>query len=150
MNAIEIPGWSFSDSDMAEPKEKFNRPGGTAGKSLAGGLVSRRSAKGELVPPRRFPECRMRGLSRQPAGLVVASEERVSGCVNMTNHERRTAQFAEAGFRTNLPFTSRVSIFFADFGSNSNFARANGYCSGAHFAGAGAERVAIGITRQVG
>ena len=55
MNAIEIPGWSFSSSDMAEAREKFNQPGGTAGKSLAGGLVLRRTANGELVPPRRFP-----------------------------------------------------------------------------------------------
>jgi len=55
MNAIEIPGWSFSGSDMAEAREKFNRPGGTAGKSLAGGLVSRTTARRESVPPRRFP-----------------------------------------------------------------------------------------------
>jgi hypothetical protein len=67
MNAIEIPGWPFSDSDMAEAREKFHRSGGTAGKSLAGGLVSRRTANGESVSPRRFLECRL-GETEPPAG----------------------------------------------------------------------------------
>ena len=70
MNAIEIPGWSFSGSDMAEAREKFNRPGGTAGKSLAGGLVSRRAARrGIGFAASISPNAECTGLGRQPAVL---------------------------------------------------------------------------------
>jgi hypothetical protein len=51
LSVIEIPGWSSFASDMAGAREKFNRPGGTAGKTLAGGLVLREMAKGTSIPP---------------------------------------------------------------------------------------------------
>jgi hypothetical protein len=41
MSILEIPGWSSSGSDMAGARKNFNQPGGTAGKTLAGGLAPR-------------------------------------------------------------------------------------------------------------
>jgi hypothetical protein len=71
MSVNEIPGWSFSGSDIAEAKEKYNRPGGTAGKSLAGGLVLREVVEERSTPPHRFLEADCAGRSHQPAGFSV-------------------------------------------------------------------------------
>ena len=68
----KIPGWSSSHSVMAGAQKKFNQPGGTAGKTLAGGFALRNQANVNSIPPHRIPpaECAGQATSRRHRHLV--------------------------------------------------------------------------------
>jgi hypothetical protein len=63
----KIPGWSSSRSNMAGAQKKFNQPGGTAGKTLAGGLALHALANETSIPPHQDLAIQERS-AKPPAG----------------------------------------------------------------------------------
>jgi hypothetical protein len=74
LSTHKIPGWSSSHSVMAGAQQKFNQPGGTAGKTLAGGFALRNRANVNSIPPHRIPpaECAGQATSRRHRRLEAA------------------------------------------------------------------------------
>jgi len=52
-------------------EKKFNRTGGTAGKTLAGGLALREAATEDSIPPHRILRRRAQGEATKPAARIA-------------------------------------------------------------------------------